>query len=873
VRFPLWRRKRRNEELDEEIQGHLTLAEREQMESGQIRREAQLAARHEFGNVGLAAEVTRDMWGWRWLADMLQDARYGLRMLRKNPGFTAVAVLTLALGIGATTVIYAVAYTVMLKPLPFPNPDRLMTIWEAGTGPSSSTDDPSPGDYNDWRKQSSSFEQIAAIVDRSYNLTGAGDPEELHGEAVSGNLFSMLEVPPVLGRVLTPVDDHPSPDVAVLSYGLWRRRFASDPAVVGKSVLLDNVPTLIVGVVPASVQLGDKTDEVWTPLGFTNQQAADRRSHFLSVIGRLRSGITPSQAQAEMDTIAKLLGSLYPQTNAQSRVRLVPLQRQLVGDARTTLLTLLVAVALVLVMACANVANLLLARAASRHKEIALREALGASRNRLLRQLFTESLILALLGAILGVALANWSAGLWRIFVPLLIPNAGEVRISGTVLGFAAALCLLAALSSGVAPALQLARADSGRWLAEGGKSSSGGIRKAVRKALVVSEIAIAFTLLIGAGLLLHSFVRLQEVDTGFQSDHVLALRVSLPRTKYAAAARRAAFYDQLLERVDAIPGVRSASVITFLPLTFPGGNMPVTAQNQPVAPGGELPLAAYRLIGADYFRALGIALKQGKYFDAADMADTSSSAIINETMARRVWPDGNPIGQHFKLAPPDSQSPWLTVSGVVADVRQFSLQSPAALEVYVPYTRNSIFFFAPRDLVVRTGGDPLRAAAALRSAIWSVDSEQPVSEIRTMEEIESASISQPRFDVLVVGFFAIAALMLGAIGIYGVMAYTTTQRRQEIGVRLALGATRLDILRLVLHGALELTVFGAAIGVAMALVTAQFIRSLLYNVSTADTLTYVTVFALLFSVSMIASLVPALRATRVDPLVALRYE
>jgi putative ABC transport system permease protein len=801
-----------------------------------------------------------------------QDVRYGLRGLAKNPGFTAVAVLTLALGIGATTVMYAGIYAVLLRKLPFPEPERLVMIWERDSGPKESTDDPSPADLRDWQQQSQSFEQVSAMVDRVFDVTGSGEPKEIHGASVSGDLFSLLGVTPALGRTLLPEDDHPGARVVMISYGLWQRRFASNPQVIGQSLILDGQETSIVGVLPASFEVVNREYDLWTPVAFTDTQANDRRSHYLSVLGRLKRGVSLRQAETEMAAIAQRMAQLYPGTSANG-VALVPLHQQLVGDVGSSLLILFAAVVSVLLIACANIANLLLARTSSRRKEIAIRQALGASPGRLIRQLLTESTLLGVCGGLVGLLIAEWSAGLWRTLAPQNISDLAEIQINGNVLGFTAVLCLLATILSGLMPALTFSKADPQEFLKEAGKGSFTSLRIGIRETLVVSEVALAFILLISAGLLIRSFARLQAVDPGFHSDHLLTLRITLPRTKYANLPRRVAFYDQVVERVESIPEVKAASLITFLPLTFSGGSAILTIEGRPAPPSGQGPLASYRQVGADYFHAMRIPLLQGRFFDSPDMSDTAATAIINQTMARQLWPGENPVGKRIKLGPADSQEPWVSVVGVVGDVRQFALEAPAALEVYVPYTRSAAFFFAPRDLIVRTGSDPLRLAAAIKSAVWSVDSDQPVSNIQTMDEVLSQAVAQPRFYMVLLGIFAALALMLGSVGLYGVMAYSTAQRTQEIGVRMALGAEPQDVLRLVLLRGAKLTAAGLCLGLAGALAVTHLMKSLLFGVGANDLLTFVGVAVLISAVALVSSYIPARRATCVDPMVALRHE
>jgi putative ABC transport system permease protein len=768
---------------------------------------------------------------------------------------------------------YAVVYSTLLRPLPFSHPESLVMVWEGGSRPGSSPDDPSPANFLDWQRQTSSLQQMSALVDRSFNLTGSGEPEQIHGASSSANFFSLLGVEPAMGRAFIPEEDKPGARAAIMSYGLWQRRFGGDKEIVGKSITVDGEDDIVVGVLPPTFRMGNAEYDLWTSPAITPVQAVDRRSHFLTVLGRLKPGVSLEQAQAELSGIAQRLAILYPAAGASSNVTLVPLHRQLVQDSKNSVLLLSGAAFLLLLIACVNVANLNLAHATSREREMAIRGALGAKRARLMRQLLTESILMAGCGAVLGIALARWSTGIWRAIVANTIPGAGDVQVSGNVLAFSIALCVFTAIVSGLAPAIQISNSDSDRSIRDGAKGSSGRRRRRTREALVISEIALAFVLLSGAGLLIRSFVRLQNVNTGFEADHLLSMRMTLPRTKYSDVSRRAAFYGQVLDKVAAVPGVRAASVVTFLPLTFGGGSMPITAEGQQIPANGQLPLAAYRQIGQDYFRAMGIPLKQGRSFESADMPPSALTVVVNETMAHRLWPNENPIGKRLKLAPPDSQAPWVSVVGVVGDVRQFELQSPATLELYVPYTRSANYFFAPRDLVVRTSGDPLALASSIRSLVWSVDGDQPVSDIRTMDQVESRVLAQPRFNTAMLTLFAALAVLLGSIGIFGVMAYSTAQRAQEIGIRIALGAQPAKVMLEVLNRGTRLALAGLCIGLFSSLALTGLMRDLLFDVQGNDPLTFACVSGLLLTVALAASYGPARRAMHVDPIVALRTE
>jgi predicted permease len=814
------------------------------------------------------------------MENLLQDLRYGIRMLAKKPAFAAVAVLALALGIGANTAIFSVVNAVLLRPLPFKDPDRLMIVWEDNTKLGFPKDTPAPANFVDWRDQNQVFDGMAAVATQTFNLTGAGEPEKLEGQRVSASFFPLLGVEPTLGRSFLPEEDRPEGErVVIMSHGLWQRRFGSDPAIVGKPLTLNGQPYTVVGVMPKSFRFPDpfesETEEnsVWVPIAFSSQEASNRGGHYLLVYARAKPGVTVKQAQADMNTIAARLQQQYPDTNTSLGAVVTSLHEQVVGDIRPALLILLGAVAFVLLIACANVANLLLARAAARQKETALRTALGASRSRLIAQFMTESVLLAALGGAVGLLLAVVGMRVLVALMPANLSQAKDINIDAKVLGFTLLVSLVTGVIFGLAPALHASRPDLNESLKEGGKGTAGVARSRVRGLLVISEVALALVLLIGAGLLINSFLRLRSVDPGFNADNLLTMKVVLPRLKYPDPVRRTAFYDELLQRVSSLPGVQSAGVTTNLPLTFKGNNGGVTIEGRPEPAPDERPIVITRTVSPDYFRTMNIPVLKGRQFSPQDTADKPGVVIVSEATARQFWPGEDAIGKRIKLGGFNSDAPWLSVVGVAKDVRQFELDIAPKPQAYFPYAQMTYSYLAPRDLVVRTSGDPLGLAAAVRGEVWAIDKDQPVSNVATMEQILSNSVARQRFNMLLLVIFAAVALVLAAVGIYGVISYSVTQRTHEIGIRMALGATSKDVLTLVVGQGLKLVSAGVGIGLGSAFVLTRLMQSLLFGVSATDPTTFAAISAVLVAVAMLASYVPARKATKVDPMVALRYE
>jgi putative ABC transport system permease protein len=805
-----------------------------------------------------------------------RDIRFGLRMLAKNPAFTAVAVLTLALGIGANTAIFSVIDAALLRPLPYPNADRIVVLYQLDQD--KQTDTPAPADFLDFQRQSSSFAHLAAHRGLPFNLSGNGQPERVEGAVVTSDFFAALGVQAVRGRTIQPDLDPPGgTSVAVLGYGLWQRRFGGDANIVGRAIEVDGVSRIVVGIMPPGFAFPAGT-ELWTssrfaavphPLRPTEDPAAVRDSHYFESFGRLKPGVTLAQATAEVDTITKRLKQQYGDKEEGFGATLVPLRQDLVGETRPALLILLGAVALVLLIACVNVANIILARGASRQKEMALRIALGAGRFHLLRHLLVESLLLALAGGALGIVLALWGLAPLRALVPADMIGGAPIALDSRVLLFTLFASLASGVLFGLIPGLRLLGTDLNVSLQEGGRGSAGGGRaRRMRSALVVTEIAMAAVLLIAAGLLLRSFSRLLNVPEGFNPDHVLSLQMALPQARYPKPGDRVAFLKNTLERVDSLPGIASASAISRLPLNPGNSSRSVEIEGRTAPPSGDI-APDYLVVTPDYFQTLGVPLLAGRTFTARDDANALPVAIVGEATARHFWPGQDVIGKHFRGACGDDKT-WCQVVGVVGDIKQHHLEQASKLAVYVPFSQDPWAFFS---LVVRTKLEPASAASAVEGAIHSVDADEPVYNVRSMRDVEAASLSPQRLQIALIGLFAALALILACMGIYGVMAYSVAQRTSEIGVRMALGAQTSNVLGLVLGEGLRLALLGAAIGLAGSFFAARLLSGMLFGVTPSDPFTFASVAVVLVAVAMVACYVPARRATRVDPLVALRYE
>jgi predicted permease len=807
-----------------------------------------------------------------------QDARYGWRMLAKSPGFTFVALLTLMLGIGSNAAIFSVVNAVLLRALPFQDPDRLVMVWEDASKVGFPHNTPSPGNFSDWKADRKIFDDVAAVATGIANLTGNGEPEQLERQQATYNLFKVLGVEPELGRVFTADEDKPGAGrVVVISHGLWKRRFGGERRIIGQTISLDGANHTVIGVMPLGFSFPFKDTALWLPIGFTAETLASRGNHYLLVVARLRQGVLLSQANAHLEVLLKSLARQYPENYSYvDRFFVEPVRDFYTLDVRRGLILLLIAVGCILLIACANLANLLLSRATGRAREIAVRTAVGASRGRLVRQLLTESVLLSIGGGLLGVLMAQWCFAFLKNLIPPELALTAQLTMDWRVLGFATGVTLASSILFGLAPAVQASRVDLHEVLKEGGRGGIGSRKRGIRDALVVAEVALSLLLLIGAALLLRSFSNLRGMDPGFRADHVLAVRVNVPESKYDQFARRSEFFDRVLERVRALPGVRNAGFTSVLPLTNKGGTNGFTVEGKPPRPG-FINDACNRVISPGYMETMRIAITHGRMFEEHDGLQSPPVAIINETMARQFWPDEDPIGKRFKLGEVSDKTPWFTIVGVNRDVRQMGLDQPVKAEMSFPYWQAKDNWMVPQDLVLRMSGDPMKLAGAVRQAIWSIDRNQPVSQpasdIQTLDDLLDHEVAQRRVQATLLGALAALALVLACVGIYGVLSYLVTRRTQEIGVRLALGADGWDILRSVARRGMALTGAGIVLGTAGALALSRLISGMLYGVSASDPLVYGGASLIFALVALAACLIPARRAARIDPISALRYE
>jgi putative ABC transport system permease protein len=873
----LFHRKQREREFAEELESHLAFHIEDNLRAGMSPEEARRWALIKLGGVTLTQERYREQGGLPMLETLIQDLRFGLRMLQKNPGFSLIAILTLALGIGANTAIFSVVNAVLLRPLPYRDAEQLVMVWHRNVnqgGLQAGNFELSPANFLDLQKQNQSFAQIAAFVNHDFNLTSGGEPERVMGWQTSSTLFDVLGIAPVMGRGFTANDDRDGAEpVVVISHGFWQRRFGGQANALGQTLRLDERNVTVIGVLPPGFEFPVKGSDLWMTLSMNAGQANARAAFVLSAVARLKSGVTMAQASSEMETISLSLESAFPRSNAGVRFAVEPLRERQGGNARTTLYLLLGAVGCVLLIACVNVANLLLARAAVRERELALRAALGAGRQRLLRQMLTESALLSLLGGGGGLLLAWWGVRALRVLDPGGLVRLDQVSLDGRVLSFTLGVSLLTGVLFGLAPALQSSRLNLNQALKEGGRGTAGKADNRLRGAFVIAEVALSLVLLVGAGLLIRSFVHLLNVDTGFRPERLLTLRVELSQAKVQDPAQAAGFYQQVLERIQALPGVEAASVVNALPIATPGMRSSLTFEDQPDSPPGQPQLGNNRVVSPDYFRSLGIPLLGGRTLTVQDNASAPPVAVINQSLARRYWGAENPLGKRFKLGVRNAASPWLTVVGVVGDVRQEGLSNAPLPEFYTPFTQAHARMARLRVLAVRTTGDPLALAGAIKSAIWAIDRDQTIYEVQTMDAIVAKWLAPRRFNLVLLGVFAAFALVLAGVGIYGVISYTVTQRTKEIGVRMALGASRLDIVRLVVRQGMLLTAAGIALGLAASLALTRFIAGFLFEVRAYDPLTLIGVTLLLTAVACFACWLPARRAAKVDPLIALRHD
>jgi putative ABC transport system permease protein len=803
----------------------------------------------------------------------LKDFRYGLRMLVKKPGFTLIAVIALALGIGANTAIFSIVNALLINPLPFPKIDRMVAVWEKLPSQGVARNETAIANYFDWRAQNNSFENLALYTWWNANLSGVEPPERLQGFIVTANFLDTVGVKPALGRSFLPEEEQVGKDqVVILSNGLWKRRFAADPNIIHQPITINGISRIVIGVMPDDYNY-PMGMEVLVPTAYTPQQASNRGNHGSLTIARLKDGVSLAQAQSDMDAIAARLENQYPQSNTGRGVALFPLLTDTVRHYRAALTVISIAVGFVLLIACANVANLMLARATGRTKEIALRTALGATRWRIIRQLLTESVLLSVAGGTVGVLLALWGVETLKAAMPSdaaqYVIGWRNVGINLNVLIFTLTLSVLVGIIFGLAPALQASKSNLNDALKEGGgKTTAGGHRNRLRSVLVVSEVALSLILLIGGGLAIKSFWGLLKVNPGFKPENVLTMQISLPRVRYDSEPKRLAFFEELTKRVEGISGIESAGLVNYLPLGGSNSSSSFIVEDLPEPPPGQEFNGRHRVCTPDYFQAMGITLSQGRAFTIQDRQGTQPVAIINETMAREYW-NGEAIGKRFRFTGDPARNPWMTIVGVIKDVKH-ELYSPVIAEYYLPMAQD---IWSTMIVVAHTQVEPMNLAATIRSEVKAIDQDQPVYLVNTMEKVRSMSMLPFSFSGLLLCIFAAIALVLAAVGIYGVVSYAVTQRTHEIGIRLALGAKTGDVLRMVIKQGMLPAVIGLSIGWIAAFALAQIMGNALIEVSSKDLSAFVGIPFLLALIAFIACYIPARRATKVDPMIALRYE
>ena len=803
--------------------------------------------------------------GLQMFADMLNDARYAVRQLIKTPGFTLVAILTLAFGIGATSAIFSVVNSVLLQPLPFPNSDALVRIHEIV--PQYGRFSVAPASFFDWRQQNTVFEHLIAYSSATATVDAGTGPERVTGAVVSWDTFDMLGVAPALGRAFRQEEDAPGKDgVVVLSHGMWQSRFGGDPAVLGKSIVMSGTPAIVVGVMPADFYFPARTTEYWQPVGM-DPAGATRGGHFLGVAARLKPGVAVERAGVEMKTIAERLAKQYPESSANESAEVIKMHDQIVGPIRPMLITLFAAVFVVVLIACANVANLLLVRASVREKEIAIRAAMGAGRRRLVRQMLTESLLLSIAGGALGVLLAYLAIAPIQTLSAGSIPRAADIALDGRVLGFAFLLSIVTGIVFGVVPAWQASRAGLGAVLKEGGRSSSSSGGRWMRNALLVAEVALSIVLLVGAALLLRSFSRLTGVDPGFRPENVLAFRVALPNPAYPEDHNKAAFYDTLIEKLESTPGIESAGMVQALPMRG-GYVLSFELEGRPPFEPGADNSANHRVVSPDYFKTLGIPLKSGRFLSDRDAMDAPMAAVVDEAFVKRHFPNEDPIGRGVDIG--NGTDGYYRIVGVVGDVHYAGLDANSSPTMYVPHKQD---VFGTMWLLARTSGDPSQMINTARQTVRDIDAGLPAFSITPLEDVVSESVAQRRFSMLLLGLFAFVALFLAAVGLYGVVSYTVSQRTQEIGLRMAIGAAPTQVMRMVVGSGMKLALLGVVLGIVAALGLANLVASMLFGVTPFDPVSYGLTAAVLLTVAALACYLPARRAMRVDPIIAMRHQ
>lgn len=870
--------RRKQDELRQELDAHALMSAQDNVNRGEGAGDAERSARRQMGNAALIRETTRDQWGWRWVEDMLQDARYAIRMLRKSPGFTLVVVLTLALGIGPNAAVFSVVNAVILRPLTYANPEELIFVPEANPRDGISDGGMSYPTLTELREHSGVLSSIAGFAAHSLTLTGHGEPSEARTVVVTQDFFSVLGVKPLLGRILLPSDgERGAPPVAVLSENMWRNQFEADPKIIGRAITLDMRPYTVIGVMPAAFRSPflEQTNLLWIPLAqdplFSGWMTRPQKTHWMPVIARLKSGVSLAQAQAEMNAVSARLAKEVPAEHGWLIQGVRPLQQAIVGDLKSPLLILACAVGFVLLIACANIANLLLTRATARSKEIALRIALGADNRRITRQLLTESAILGLLGGAAGILLAYIGVASFRKLLPAALQQTHSIQLDRSVLIFAFLLSLIASLVFGLAPILFAAKSDPQRNLRDGGRTGEAKASTRARSFLAAAEMALAVVLLVGAGLLVRSFVRLTSVSPGFQPDNVVKAMVSLPQFQYSKPQQWTAFANDLMARLQSKPGFENSSCSAPTPIADGNIDLPFTIIGGPPLPSGSSDTADYVAASPAYFSVMGIPLLRGRLFTESDSPSAPAVTLISEALAKRYFPGENPLGRQLIFGfPLDGKPVPREIVGIIGDIRDVSLAQKPDPMVYVPFAQAPIYGC---EVTVKSTLSASVVIGAIRTETHNIDKDVPVTDIMTLTDAIDASVTSVRFRTFMFGLFSGLALVLAAVGIFGVVSYSVSRRTHEIGIRMALGASPGSVRRLIIGESAKLVFFGLAAGIPAALVLSRFLSSLLFGVTATDPFTFAGVAVLLTLVALIASYLPARRAIKVDPMVALRYE
>jgi putative ABC transport system permease protein len=864
--YGLLRKNRIEQEMDDEMRFHLLMRTRENIERGMRPDEAEREARRRFSNVGRIKDLARDIKGGGFMETLLQDLRYGARMLMKSPGFTLIAVVTLALGIGANTAIFSVVNATLIRALPYHNPNRMIVLSAVLTG--GGRDLMSIEEMREFQARAQSLEDLTGIISQSVNLTGGERPDRVRGAYVTANFFQVFNLKPVTGRTFAPGEDRPGVEkVVVVNEKIWRERLGGDPNLTGKKLILNGEPFSVIGVAPPGFRQPQDADvEVWMGAAAYPGNTAQRDFRFLFGIGHLKPGVDLEQSQAEMNTIANQLALVYPGENTGRGAKVDYLHEIMVGGLRRMLYLLFATVGMILLIACANLANLLLARGLSRQREMAVRAALGANKWRLIRHLLTEASLLSLAGGGLGLLLAQWGLEALQK-LPQNFVRGEDVKVDTSVLLFTLAVAVVTDCLFGLAPAIQLSRPELNTMLKEGGRGGGGAKWNRVRSAFVVAQVALSLLLLLGGGLLIRSFDKLLRVDPGFKPENLLTLEYRLPRNKYQRSEAQWNFHRQVIERIRDVPGVKSVSLVRGLPFSGNGGSAGIILPDREVPPKDRAPVVRFDTAMGNYFETMGIPLIKGRLFNEQDRLDTPRVFLINQTMARRFWPDQDPIGKQIKT---NEDGVTGAVIGVVGDAKHYWLEEEPQPQMYEPYSQSPGIF---ATVVVRTTVEPMSLAEPVRQAVWEVDSDQPMWEVRTVESLIDQSLADRRFLMVLMGVFAALALALTVIGLYGVMSYAVSQRTQEIGVRIALGAGARNIHRMVLRQGMTLVSIGVAIGLAASWLLTRLMANLLFGVSATDLMTFGSISSLLTIVALLACWIPARRATKVDPMVALRAE